>query len=252
MEQSGETNTEAQRRTDPLSRWIGVLYRPLATFPSIARHPSVFAPFLLYLAFCLPVGVLLARKIDWSAAYQRQMTQSQVAPSSADVAATQSNQLVIARVERVHKYGAVVYILENIVAVLATSFFFWLTVNAVLGAGVRYRVVLSIVCYGLAPIVLGLFYLILSLGLRTDASVDLQRILPTSVAYYLPSSDPAWIVELGNSIELLWIWTLTLISVGVWQVSSPRTSKLASFGAVFGLWLLWVVAKVGWAGLFGL
>lgn len=196
--------------------------------------------------------MLLARKIDWGATYLRQMTQSQVAPSGVDVPATGSNQLVIARVERVHKLGAAVYVLENIVAVLAASFFFWLTVNAVLGAGVRYRVVMAIVCYGLAPIVLGLFYLMVSLGLKTDASVDLQRILPTSVAYYLPFSAPAWLAELGNSIELLWIWTLVLISIGVWQASSPKISKAASLGAVFGLWLLWVVAKVGWAGLFGL
>ena len=252
MERSGETGTGTQQRSDPLSRWIGVLFRPQETFPSIARQPLVLAPFLLYLAFCLPVGALLVRKIDWSAAYQRQMTQSQVSPSSLDAGANRSNQLVIARVERVHKFGAAVYVLENIVAVLATSFFFWLSVNAVLGAGVRYRVVLSIVCYGLAPIVLGLFYLMVSLGVKSDSSVDLQRILPTSVAYYLPSSDPAWLIELGNSIELLWIWTLILISIGIWQVSSPKISKLASFGAVFGLWFLWVVAKVGWAGLFGL
>jgi hypothetical protein len=252
MEPSGETNTETQHRTNPISRWIGVLFRPQATFPSIARRPLVLAPFLLYLAFCVPVGVLLARKIDWSAAYRRQMTQSQNATQSLDAPANQADQLIAERVARVHRLGAPVYVLENIVAVLAATFFFWLSVNAVLGAGVRYRVVLAIVCYGLAPIVLGLCYLIVSLGLKADASVNLQRILPTSVAYYLPSSAPAWLAELGNSIELLWLWTLTLISIGVWQVASPRISKFASFGAVFGLWLLWVVAKVGWAGLFGL
>ncbi|HET9402698.1 MAG TPA: YIP1 family protein [Candidatus Acidoferrales bacterium] len=231
---------------------FGVLVKPVSSLRTIAGRPSALVPYLIFLLLCVPASLVLVRKVDWTATYQRQITQDSPGPTSSDTPVSERSQLITARVERVHKYGVVVYVLQNAVIVLAAGFFFWLTFNALLGAGIRYSTVLSVVCYALAPLMLGLCYLAIALSFRPDASVDVQRILPSSLAYYFPLSAAPWLVELGNSLEFLWIWTLVLIAVGMREASPRKPSPLASFGAVFGLWVLWVVAKVGWAGLFGL
>lgn len=231
---------------------FGVLVKPVSSFRVIAQRPSVLFPYLVFLLLCVPASLALVNKVDWTASYQRQVTQNSPAPASSETPAGQNSQLISARVERVHRIGVVVYVLQNALIVFAAGFFFWLTFNALLGAGIRYSAVLAVVCYSLAPLMLGLCYLATSLRFRTDASVDIQRILPSSLAYYLPLTAAPWLVELGNSIELLWIWTLVLIAIGMREASPRKPSATASFSAVFGLWLLWVVAKVGWAGLFGL
>ena len=230
----------------------GVLVKPVSSFRAIAQRPSVLFPYLVFLLLCVLASLVLVRKVDWSATYQRQITQDSPGPASSDTPVSERSQLITARVERVRKYGVVVYVLQNAVIVLAAGFFFWLTFSALLGGGARYTTVLAVVCYSLAPLMLGLCYLTIVLSFRPDSSVDVQKILPSSLAYYFPATTAPWLVELGNSLEFLWIWTLVLIAIGMREASPRKPSPMASFGAVFGLWLLWVVAKVGWAGLFGL
>ncbi|HET9418041.1 MAG TPA: YIP1 family protein, partial [Chthoniobacterales bacterium] len=129
----------------------GVLVKPVSSFRAIAQRPSILIPYVVFLLLCVPASLELVRKVDWNAVYQRQITQDSSGPANSDAPPSQNSQLISARVERVHKYGVVVYVLQNAVIVLVAGFFFWLTFNALLGAGIRYSTVLSVVCYALAP-----------------------------------------------------------------------------------------------------
>jgi len=49
------------------------------------------------------------------------------------------------------------------------------------------------------------------LALKPPGMLDTQNLVKTSLGAYLPTGSPAWLVSLGGSLELFWIWSLALI-----------------------------------------
>lgn len=244
MEQDGVSQPGEEPRSGGISKLFGVITGPAAVFRSLSQRPLILTPFVAFLILSIPAGILLTRKVDWSTYYRRQLAQDVLTPS---VATNSQSEIIAARVARVHRLEPSVYVLASCLEIVGATFFYWLAFNTIVAARISFRTALSIVCYALVPIMLALCYAIIALALKPDGSAELQRL-----AYFLPIPSPPWLVELGNSVELAWIWTLILISIGMGVSATRRISNSASYGVVFGLWLLWVLAKVGWAGLFGL
>ncbi|OLC88693.1 MAG: hypothetical protein AUH88_00510 [Acidobacteria bacterium 13_1_40CM_4_61_5] len=71
----------------------------------------------------------------------------------------------------------------------------------------------------------------------------------SNVAAFLADDAPKWLSTLGQSLDLFWIWCLALVAIG-FAAASPKKIKTGSaLGTVFGIWLIWVLARVGWAAL---
>ncbi len=73
--------------------------------------------------------------------------------------------------------------------------------------------------------------------------------LATNVGAFLADDAPKWLQSLGSSLEIFWIWFLVLLAVGFAASNPKKINPGSAFGVVFGLWLLWVLIKVGWAAM---
>jgi lipopolysaccharide export LptBFGC system permease protein LptF len=57
-------------------------------------------------------------------------------------------------------------------------------------------------------------------------------------------------MKLGTSIDIFSFWILILIAIG-FAAANPRKVKFSkALGIVFGIWLVFVVVRVGWVWIF--
>ena len=66
----------------------------------------------------------------------------------------------------------------------------------------------------------------------------------------LASDAPKWLAALGSSLDLIWFWVMALIAIG-FAAANPRKIKMGSaYTIVIGMWLVWVLIKVGLSTMF--
>ena len=89
-------------------------------------------------------------------------------------------------------------------------------------------------------------------GLRSIDPTQPAGLVPSNLAAFLPSGTSAVLKSLAGSIDIFTIWILILLSIGFAVIAGSRkitTGKTAR--VVFGFWLVYVLAKMGWAAAFG-
>jgi hypothetical protein len=117
------------------------------------------------------------------------------------------------------------------------------------GGGLKFGVPFAIVNYAQVPAMLGAILAIVVLALKPYGQVDPQALTATNLAAFLPGDSAPWLTSLGASIDLFWIWCMILLAIGFSKANPRKISKGTAAAIVFGLWLLWVLVKVGWAAL---
>ncbi|HEY9231521.1 MAG TPA: hypothetical protein VIS78_05225, partial [Blastocatellia bacterium] len=78
------------------------------------------------------------------------------------------------------------------------------------------------------------------------------NIVPSNAAAFLPAGSSPALTSFASSLDIFSIWYLILLSIGLAAIAGARkiTAKKTA-GIVFGLWIVWVIVKVGWRALFG-
>lgn len=244
---TSSTSGEPGSRISPLGRVFGVFFKPRETFEDIARRPTWVLPTVLLSVLALGLSLLFTQKVDLASYLRNQADQNakfaQLPQDRQDE--TLHSRVVLAR----YSLGLNVLVPGLLIGVVAC--FYWLAVNAASGAGLRYATVAGVVAHGLMPWGLLEVVALILLALKPPGMLDSQNLVKTSLGAYLPAGSPAWLVSLGGSLELFWIWSLVLIAIGLWTANPRKISKAAAFGTVFGLWLVWIIARVGWTAFFG-
>ncbi|NJM30287.1 MAG: hypothetical protein HC855_09450, partial [Rhizobiales bacterium] len=140
--------------------------------------------------------------------------------------------------------------LGPILGALLMGAIYLLLFNVMAGAGTNFKTSLSIVAHAnmtgliFAPIV------IIVMLLRAYGDVDPNNMVATSLYSFLPDGASRWMQSLGQSIELFWIWTMVLMAVGFAATNRKKISTGKAFALIGGLWVIWVMVKVGAAAMF--
>lgn len=244
------TATPAPETPAPMSafgRIIGVLINPKPTFTDIARRPSWLLPIALLSILGLGVGALMNQRIDWGS-YIRQQAEkdSRFAQLSEDQ--KQQRLGMGARIAPVSAYlfgffGAGVF-------ALILTLVYWGAFNLFAGAGLGFGGSFGTVSHAMVPSGLASLLALVTLYFKRFGEVDPEHMLATSVGAFLESDAPKWLKSLGGSLDLFWIWILVLLAVGFAAANPKKISAGKAFGVVLGLWLVWLVVKVGWAAAF--
>jgi hypothetical protein len=236
----------AQPRLNPFSRIIGVFTCPKQTFASIAERPSWVAPLLLMMALSTCVGTLLNTKMNWSE-YIRHKAEENARFSQ--MSEEQKDQALAGQVKFWSNFSYGVGIVAVPLSTLIFALIYFGAFNLFRGAGLRYGQAFAITTHAFLPTAISSILALIILPLKTYGDVDPENVVATSLKAYLPESAPKPLLALGSSLELFFIWCLVLVAIG-FSAANPRKVKLgASFGIVFGLWAVWVLAKVAWAAL---
>lgn len=241
----GEQEPEA--KIGAMGRVTGVLFNPKATFEDIARKPNWFVPLAILTVFSLVVCYFLVQKVDWEAFQRKQIESSSF---TSNLTQDQKDQAVARNVKMTTPLTYGIGLLGPIISILIITLVYWGAFNIFKGAGLKFGTAFAIVNYAFVPAVIGAVLTIVVLMLKRAGEVDPQRIAVTSMGNFLAGDAPKWLVALGSSIDLIWFWTLALLAIGFAAANPRKITTSSAFTVVIGMWLVWVLIKVGFAAAF--
>jgi hypothetical protein len=226
-------------------RLLGALVAPGKTFDSIVRRPT----WVLALAFVTVLG-LVANVIGVQHTDIAASVRERVEKSASTLSPEQVDQQV-AMAEKISKIAAPLAALVFVPLVfLGMALVFWLLLRLV-GGEFRYPVSLAVSVHALLPQALSS---LISLPLMANHGMyspdELRRgVLASNLAFLAPEGASPAVVALLGSCDLFTFWSLALLIVGYRRAG--RTSAGATAGVVIGVWLLYVLGKIGMAAAFG-
>lgn len=229
-----------------IARIWGVLVSPASTFRAIAAKPSWIVPLLLLVGIGLAGSFLLTDKMDWG-----EITRESIAASGREVPEDQLEVIV----DFQEKAGPIFLIggsvvLQPIIFLLLALVF--LVTFKVLGGELNFVRSFSVILHGLMPrAVMGLLSIPVILGRSEFGYEDLRdnSVLTSNLSSFAPDDAGPALIGLLSSVDVFSIWALGLLIVGFATVA--KVSKASAATGVLGLWIVYVLGKVGLASLGG-
>jgi hypothetical protein len=225
-------------------RIVGALTSPTRTFGQIAERPTWLVALVVLVAVGVLSGALISGKIDWEQVTRDSLEQ-------------QGQQLSEEQLERIidfqERFGPVMSIAGPLVGVpiiyLLVALVF-MVVFKVLGGDLTFVKSLAVVVHGMLPRgVAGLLSIPVILGRDDFDFEELQdgSVLASNLAAFAPEDAGPGLMALLSSFDLFSVWAVVLLVIG--YAIAARVSKGAAAGGVVGLWLIYVLGKVGLAAL---
>jgi hypothetical protein len=228
------------------ARAFNVLFSPKATFEDIVRKPGWIIPIVLLTIVSLGVGELMSKKIDWSSFIR---AQSEKSASFQQLSEDQKQQRIEAGAKFAPAIGWGIAICGSLIFALILSLIYWVAFNVISGAQLRFAVPMGIVSHAMMPGIFSAILLIVVLSMKSYGDVNPNTMLASNLAAYLPSDSANWMVSLGQSLDIFWLWTMILLVIGFKAANPRKISGASSVGVICGLWAIYVVAKVAWAAM---
>lgn len=238
----------------PLGAVAGVFRRPQATFAALVRRPTWWLPFVVGVLLAAVFSVVMTDKIDYDTA-MRQAIEKRSARSSQTISRQQMDESIDRAVEVQRKIapfsptiGAAMYAFIFFAIALVLAF----SANA-FGAEAKIPVFLAIYAYAQIPLLVRSAIALGRLSFAADASLtfdDLGRLGAVGPAAFLsPRTAPPLVWVAASSCDILVLATVFLLVLGFRAI--PGLSRKSATMLPISLWFLMVLARMGWAALFG-
>ncbi|GLQ87926.1 YIP1 family protein [Dyella flagellata] len=244
--EDSSANQAQTAETKPLSqaeRVINVFVAPSRTFVDILRSHSWWLPFLIMVVIGYAYLFIVQGEVGWDT-IATNITRHLALPMDDPARAPRILEITIAIVKaRMYAYPLIILVASAIAALLLSG-----TVNFLLGGKASFERVFAIWMYAMLPRTLSAIIPAagLLLGMHRD-SFYLSNPIGTNVGYYLSPSAPEWLMSVGTALDVLHIWSLILVSIGLSVVAN--ISRASGFIAVFGWAVLIVLGKLAYAAL---
>jgi len=237
-----------------LTQMQRVLYTftaPTRTFNDIKRSNSWWMPFVLLAIAGYILFAAVQMKIGMEQVVENQIHLDPKAEARmANVPADQK-----AMTQKISVYVTEGVFIANPLLVLIgvglLSLGLWATINFGFGGKAQYFNVFSVWLYASLPSVIKtlLGTIVIFSGLDPE-SFNIKNFAPTNAAaiFLNPVESNKALYALASSLDLVTIWTLILLSIGVATVAGVK--RRSGYIAVFGWWGLFVLIGVGWAAAF--
>jgi Yip1 domain len=237
---------EAQESINHFGRIFGVFFSPRKTFSDIAGRPTWLIPLLLMVILGTAVGALLNTKMNWNDYIRHKAEES---PRFAQLSEEQKDQALAPQVKFWSKFSYGVGAVGVPISALLFALIYWAALNLFCGAGLRYGSAFGITTHAFLPTVIQNILALIILPLKNFGDVDPESIVATNVKAFLSDDAPKWLAALGSSLDLFWIWFMVLAAIGFAAANPKKVKPATGFSVIFGLWGVWVLAKVVWAAL---
>ena len=122
--------------------------------------------------------------------------------------------------------------------------------NGLAGAQLDLKTSMSIVTYSWMPGVIQQILGILILFVKSPDTIDLEHLVASNCGAFLADDAPKWLMSLCTSLDIFTFWTLFLAALGFAVARPKKISMGRALGTVIGLWVFWVVVKMGLASVF--
>jgi Yip1 domain len=240
---TGQPLSQAERVTD-------AFIAPSKTFTDILRDQSWWLPFLL--GAILGYGYLftIQKQVGWDTVTQNTLRQDPKASERLANATPEAKAQTETFTLAIIKYTFFASPLLALLVAALASVFLWGTINVIFGGHATFGRVFAVWMYGTLPLLVKSLLAIITLfaGLDKEA-FNLSNPVGTNPGFYLPAESAQWLLRLAGSFDVLWIWSLVLVGMGLAIVG--KVKRGAGFMAVFGWWALILLIRVGYAAIAG-
>jgi hypothetical protein len=239
-----------------LTQWQRVAYifsAPSKTFEDIKRgNKSWWLPLIIGALASYILFAAVAQKITVEQVVDNQVRMD---PKSQERMANASpeqrelgRKIGVGITEGVFIAGPVIGIIGAAVVALGL----WATINFVFGGKSTYGSIFAVSYYAWLPMsVKALLGTIVIFAGMAPESFNIKNFAPTNLAalFMDPVESNKALYALATSLDVITIWTLVLMGIGVATVAGVKRSS--GYIAVFGWWAIFVVIGVVWAAVMG-
>jgi hypothetical protein len=226
-----------------------VLWSPGEAMFLLAKTPRVLAPLLFLCLFSAVVGGAMMTKLDSGELAMRAIEQSPQGRNLSDEQKTQIRSQVNSPIVKGFTAVSVVVGPALVIVIVAAIYFALFTM---VGREGGFKAFLSITAYAFVPSIFrSLAAMLSAFFLPTSAIMpDELGSLSPSVFIDRTAVSPA-VFTAVSAIDLVSIWILVLLVIGYGFVTRKSVSKVTRAGVVVGVFLVYVVLRVGFAALRG-
>jgi hypothetical protein len=235
-----------------MQRVTNAFVAPSKTFQDIKRgNKSWWLPFIVlalvgyifFAAFAYKVGVRqsMANVINMNPKAQEQMAQA--TPEQREKGMT----FWVVFTEVFSIGGPVI----GLVGAVVTSAVLLGTINFGFGGKAKFGEVFAMSYYAWLPSIVKLLLGTAVMWFQPPEQFNIQNFAPTNAAalFMDPATPHKALYALATHLDIIQIWMVILFSIGLATVAGVKRSS--GYIAVFGWWVLIVLAGVGWAAAFG-
>lgn len=229
--------------SESFGRIPGVFFSPVRTLESIARRPTWLLPLLLWTFVSMTVTSILIPRIDFDRMMRARLEKGgQTVPE-------ERIQTAVAMQKRLAPilYNAIAFVTPTILSLLVAAVF-WGSFKS-FGWDLAYKQAFGVTTHSFLPGVLGsLIFIPVLLRQQSADPTTLGDLLRSNLGF-LVDRKSAVLHALLQSIDVFSFWTLALLVVGL--AAAARVPRKTAAGVVIAVWILFVLGKAGFAGLFG-
>jgi hypothetical protein len=249
---SAETPSPATTSSgSSFGRIFGVLFSPKSTFESIARRPAWILPLVLIAVVSVGVVFTFGQRVGWRDLVIRQNQQNSRAQKQMESMTEEEREKMIdtqAKVAPIVAY--VVVVLGPFIAAVVVGAVLMLAFNLIYGTKIGFVPSLGIVSYSWVPGIIGALLGILIIFLKDPSTVDLDHLVASNGGAFLADDSPKWMVTLLTAFDLFVFWNIVLMAIGFSAADPKKISFGKALGTVVGVWLIYVLVKVGLTAAF--
>jgi len=238
----------AEPETPALSfpeRLMGVFISPGETFEDVARHPGFWAPLITLIVAAVAVTETMLWKIGMDRIVRTSIEQSGRASSMTPEQLDQA-------VRQGALYGG---IFAHIAGVVGPPIFLLilaglgiLIVNLIFGAQAKFKTIFSLTCYANLVSLLGSLMALAVILFGDPDRFNSQNPVPATLGFFLnPTQVSKPIYALASSADLFTIWIIILMAAALSKGTQGKVKPLSILMVYAGLWILWILGKVGLA-----
>ncbi len=227
------------------ARLVGVIYSPGETFEDIARKPGFWPMLITIVVFSIATTETLLDKIGMARVIRMQLEQSGRAQSMT------ADQMQAA-IQRGAMFGAILArvgeVLGPPISLLILAGIGLLILNAFFGAETKFRAVFSATCFAFTPALISELLAMAMFFFADPNQLNMQDPTPTNPGFFMnPLTASKPLLALASSLDIFTFWVMALLAIGLSRVANRKVKAAWIFGCYFGLWLIVVFIKVGFA-----
>jgi hypothetical protein len=249
---SAETPSPAASSSDnSIGRIFGVLFNPKPTFESIVRRPTWVLPLILIVCVSVTVIFIFGHRVGWRDLVIRQDQQNSRAQKRMESMTAEEREKTIdtqAKVAPIIAY--VIVVLGPFIAAVVVGAVLMLAFNLIYGTKIGFVPSLAIVSYSWVPGIIGALLGILIIFLKDPSTVDLDHLVASNAGAFLGDESPKWMLTLFTAFDLFAFWNMILMAFGFSAADPKKLSFGRALGTIVGVWLIYVIVKVGFIAAF--
>jgi len=230
-------------------RLLDVFIAPSKTFTDLRRNASWWAPFLIIVIVSAIFSYVIDQKVGFRKVVDNQIQLQPKAAERLEQLPADKREQALARQVAITKGVTYVVPLIGLIVYAILAGILLGTVKVVGSAEVTFGAFYALIVYSRLPEVVKGLLTILSLvaGVSSDA-FDIKNPVATNAAYFLDPTGSPVLRALLSSLDVITIWTLVLVAIGVACISQIKRGT--AFAIVFGWFAVVVLLQVGVAAIF--